>query len=348
MKILLIFFLVLQSIVFASGKDSTLYVAFYNIENLFDTEDDPTTDDSEFLADSPKGWNQERLDRKMYNIARVFRSMNDGNAPDVIGICEVEHDFLLDSMNNQFLREKKYKAISPNSPDGRGIQTGIIFKSDKFKLLEVYADTVKLSGRSRTRLILGTALIYNNVDTFYFFVNHWPSRRGGQEESEINRIKAAKTLRQRVEKIFDENPSAKIIIMGDLNDEPNNISILDHLKAKPFLCNVESERNLFQIDDATDLFNISYHQFSDGIGSYKFQDKWNMLDQIIVSRSLVVENKVRYVCNSFEVYKPDFLVTKSGKFKGAPFPTYGGNRYLGGYSDHFPVIAIFRLNYPQK
>jgi len=347
-KFLLILIFLIQSLIFASGKDSTLFVAFYNLENLFDTEDDPTTDDSEFLSDSQKGWNQERLERKMYNIARVFRSMNDGKAPDVIGICEVEHEFLLDSMNNQFLRDKKYKSVSPNSPDGRGIQTGIMFKSDKFKLLEVFADTVKLKGRSRTRLILGTALLFNNTDTIYFFVNHWPSRRGGQEESEINRITAANALRTRIENIFYKSPNAKIIIMGDLNDEPNNISILEHLKAKPFLCEVESNEKLSQVDDETDLFNLSYQQFSEGVGSYKYQDDWNMLDQIIVSRNLVVGNKIKYICNSFEVYKPDFIVTKSGKYQGAPFPTYAGNRYLGGYSDHYPVVAKFIVNMNKK
>lgn len=342
-KILLSLVILFQIGINASGKDSTLYVAFYNLENLFDTEDDPNTDDAEFLIDSQKEWNQERLERKMFNMARVIRSMNDGKAPDIIGICEVEHGFLLDSMNNHFLADKKYKSVSPNSPDGRGIQTGIMFKSDKFELLEVYADTVKLKGRSRTRLILGAALLFNKADTIYFFSNHWPSRRGGQEESEINRIIAAKTLRSRVESILYQKSNAKIIIVGDLNDEPNNISILEHLKAKPLLCNPEATTVLTAVDDETDLFNLSYQKFSNGFGSYKFQDDWNMLDQIIVSRDLIIGDKIKYICDSFEVYTPEFIVTKSGKYKGAPFPTYAGNRYLGGYSDHFPVVAKFKV-----
>lgn len=343
-KQLLILVFLFQTLIIASNKDTTLYVAFYNLENLFDTEDDPETDDSEFLSDSPKEWNQERLDRKMYNIARVIRSMNNNEGPDVIGICEVEHEFLLDSMNNQFLKDKKYISVSPNSPDGRGIQTGIMFKSDLFQLLEVFTDTVKLSGRIRTRLILGTSLLYNKKDTLYFFVNHWPSRRGGQEQSEINRITAAKTLRSRVESILYKNSMAKIIIMGDFNDEPNNISILEHLKAKPLLCNIESGNKLTSIDDETDLFNLSYQKFSEGFGSYKFQDEWNMLDQIIVSRDLIIGKKITYICDTFEVYSPEFLVTKSGKYKDAPFPMYAGNRYLGGYSDHFSVVAKFKVS----
>ncbi len=343
-KILIVLLILFQINIIAEGKDSTLYAAFYNLENLFDTEDDPSTDDSEFQIDSPKEWNQERLDRKMYNLARVIRSMNNYLGPDILGVCELEHEFLLDSMNNQFLKDKNYKSVSPNSPDGRGIQTGIMFKSNLFNLLEVFTDTVKLSGRSRTRLILGTTLIYNKKDTIYIFINHWPSRRGGQEQSEANRIAAAKTLRARVESILYKNPLAKIIIMGDFNDEPNNISILEHLKAKPLLCEVEEDIKLTSVDDETDLFNLSYQKFIDGFGSYKFQDKWNMLDQIIVSRNLIIGEKITYICGSFEVYKPEFIVTKSGKYKGAPFPTYSGKRYLGGYSDHFPVVAKFKIN----
>jgi predicted extracellular nuclease len=342
-NIVVVILLFLQINIFSQVRDTTLFVGFYNLENLFDTEDDPLTDDSEFLSESPKEWNQERLERKMFNIARVIRSMNDNKGPDILGVCEVEHEFLLDSMNNQFLKDLNYKSVSPNSPDGRGIQTGVIYKSDKFKLLDTYADTVKLSGRSRTRLILGVALLYRNSDTIYFFSNHWPSRRGGQAESEINRITAGKTLRARVENILYKNPKAKIIIVGDLNDEPNNISILEHLKAKPFLCEVEKDNKLTEIDDETDLFNLSYQKFSEGFGSYKFQDDWNMLDQIIVSRDLIVGERINYICNSFEVYSPAFIVTRSGKYKGAPFPTYAGNRYLGGYSDHFPVVAKFKF-----
>lgn len=342
-KILIVLLILFQINIIAEGKDSTIYVAFYNLENLFDTEDDPNTDDSEFQIESPKEWNQERLDRKMYNLARVIRSMNNNEGPDILGVCELEHEFLLDSMNNQFLKDKNYKSISPNSPDGRGIQTGIMFKSNLFNLLEVFTDTVKLSGRSRTRLILGAALLYNKKDTIYFFVNHWPSRRGGQDESEVNRISAAKTLRSRVENILYRNASAKIIIMGDFNDEPNNISILEHLKAKPLLCEVEENIKLTSVDDETDLFNLSYQKFIDGFGSYKFQNNWNMLDQIIVSRDMIIGEKITYICGSFEVYKPEFIVTKSGKYKGAPFPTYAGNRYLGGHSDHFPVFAKFKI-----
>ncbi|AFH49241.1 Endonuclease/exonuclease/phosphatase [Ignavibacterium album JCM 16511] len=340
-KMLFIFLISLSSFTCAqNNNDKFISVAFWNLENLFDAKDDTQKNDEEFLPDGLKQWNDERLDRKFYNLARVIRSMNDGNGPDIFGVCEVEHKYLLDSLISKHLFDKNYISESPESPDERGIQTGIIFRADKFKLLETYTDAVKLEGNIKTRLILGVKLLYKNSETFYVFVNHWPSRRGGESESEIRRIKAAQTLRKRIEQVFNNDKYAKIIIMGDFNDEPINNSILSHLKAKPIICDsAEMIEKINSRVDNSDLFNLAYHSYSLGEGSYKHQDNWNMLDQIIVSRELIIGKKVRYQCNSFQVYKPEFMITKTGKYQGTPFPTYGGNRYLGGYSDHFPVIA---------
>ncbi len=344
-KFLFIILIFISAIACAQSlDDKTLTVAFWNLENLFDTIDDPQKNDEEFLPGGAKQWNEERLERKFYNLSRVIRSMNDGNGPDILGVCEVEHKYLLDSLISKHLFDKNYISISPDAPDERGIQTGIIFNSSKFDLLEIYSDTVILDQSINTRLILGVKLRLKHQDTLYVFVNHWPSRRGGEKESEIRRIKAARTLKKRIEHILDNNKYAKIIVMGDFNDEPTNNSILNYLKAKPVICDsVEMIQEISSAEDNSDLFNLSYHSFSIGEGSYKHQDNWNMLDQIIVSRELLIGNKVRYLCNSFQVYKPEFMITKTGKYQGTPFPTYGGNRYLGGYSDHFPVIAKFIL-----
>lgn len=342
-KIFLVIFLFFTTFNCAQNSDDKiLTVAFWNLENLFDTIDDPNKNDNEFLPESTKQWNEERLVRKFYNLSRVIRSMNGGNGPDILGICEVEHKYLLDSLIARHLFDKNYLAESPDAPDERGIQTGIIFNRNKFKLIDVYKDTVKLDQNISTRLILGVKLVSNNNDTFHVFINHWPSRRAGENESEIRRIKAANTLRQRVDDIFQNNPYAKIIIIGDFNDEPTNNSILNTLKAKPIICDSAEMLNEIKIDqDQGELFNLAYKAYSEGEGSYKYQDDWNMLDQIIVSKELITGEKIKYQCNSFQVFKPEFMITKSGKFQGTPFPTYGGNRYLGGYSDHFPVMAKF-------
>ena len=321
--------------------DEYLFVAFWNLENLFDTTDDPDKNDEDFLPSGAYEWTQERLEGKMYNLARVIRSMNNNNAPDILGVCEIEHTYLLDSMNNQFLSDFNFKSIGADSPDARGIDNALMYKADKFKLLSMSADTVYLTAGYQTRLILYVSLLSKLNDTLHIFVNHFPSRRGGEEKSERSRIEAAQTLRNSVDKIFSGNPEAKIIIMGDFNDEPTNTSILNTLAAAPFKCDSLSEVNSEE-DIISDLFNTSYQQYEEGIGSYKYREDWNMLDQIIISKELLTGESLKYECNSFEVYKPSFMVTQSGQYEGTPFPSYGGRRYLGGYSDHFAVTAKFK------
>lgn len=321
--------------------DEYVFLAFWNVENLFDTVDDPTKNDDDFLPTGLYEWDQERLERKMYNLSRVIRSMNDNKGPDILGISEVEHVYLLDSMVNSFLSDLKYKSVGLESPDNRGIDNALMFKADKFRLLEVSGDTVHLTAGFPTRLILHVALLNNYNDTLHVFVNHFPSRRGGQEESEINRVEAAQTLRNGVDRVLRENPKALIMLIGDFNDEPSNTSILNTLRAVPFKCSAEPNTG-FEIDDTSDLFNTAFERYEAGEGTFLFRGNWNMLDHIIISRALLTGNKMIYECGSFNIYKPDFIVTQSGQFKGAPFPSFGGRRYLGGYSDHFAVTAIFR------
>lgn len=338
---LLLFALNIINVGCAQTND-TLFVAHWNVENLFDIEDDPLTDDAEWVLNGPKEWNQERLEKKMYNLSRVISSMNENNGPDILGVCEVEHQSLLDTMIAKFLSDKNYKIGYLESPDGRGIDNGVIYNSKKYNLLNVKGYNVDLGNDEKTRLILLTTFLTLQKDTLHFFVNHWPSRRGGENESEYRRVAAAKTLRKVVDSLFTINPDSKIIIVGDFNDEPGNISFTDYLKAKPFVCDNFDTKKLPE-DSGTDLFNTAYKGWSEGFGSFKYQDKFNMLDQIIISRDLLIGKDIMYLCNSFEVYKPEMMVTRTGKFQGAPFPTYGGSRYLGGYSDHFPVTAKFIL-----
>ncbi len=248
----------------------------------------------------------------------------------------------LDTMVNKYLSDLNYSVAYLESPDKRGIDNGLIFKSEKFKLLNLQADTVHLADEWPTRLIFGVNLLTEENDNLTVFVNHWPSRSGGQIESEPNRIAAAKTLRTAVDRIFSNNADANIFIIGDFNDDPVNVSVLETLRAYPIKC--DSLPSDFEMSSESELFNLAYQSFEDGLGSFKYRDTWNMLDQIIVSGSLITGTQIKYICNSFEVFKPQAIVTQSGKYEGAPFPTYGGRRYLGGYSDHFPVMAKFEIN----
>ncbi len=322
-----------------SQSSDTLLVAFWNLQNLFDTIDDPIKDDEEFLSSSELEWNEERLEKKMFNMSRVIRLMNNGNGPDILGVCEVEHQSVLDSMVQKYLSDLNYKTAYIESPDNRGIDNGLVYKADKFKLLNIQADTIHLSSGYPTRLIFGVNLLTMNNEKITVFVNHWPSRRGGQDESEQHRIMAALTLRNAVDRIFNTDPDSKIFIIGDFNDEPHNISLSESLRAQRIIC--DSINTKPDTGFKNELFNLSFEAHEKGDGSYKYQDNWNMLDQIIVSGSLIIENNFYYLCKSFEVYKPELIVTRSGKYKGAPYPTYGGKNYLAGFSDHFPVIAKF-------
>ncbi|NWF88956.1 MAG: hypothetical protein HXY50_05775 [Ignavibacteriaceae bacterium] len=323
----------------SNQKPDTIFIAFWNIENLFDTIDDPNIEDEEFLPSGEKEWTEERLDKKMYNLARVFNSMNNGNAPDIIGISECENQNILEKFVKKHFGKKNYKIAYAESPDTRGIDCGFIFSADKFKLVSVNAYEVKKLSHSPTRLILHTKLKLKNNEEISFFVNHWPSRRDGAVESEYKRMETAKVLKRNIEDLFRVNKKAKIIIMGDFNDEPVDESIIRSLGAEPFKCDV-SNKQLLDTSPG-ELYNISYNLFEQGLGTISFRNDWNLFDQIIISSSLVENKGVSYVCDSFEIFNNDLVATRSGKYKGTPFPTYGGKRYLGGYSDHFPVTAKF-------
>ncbi len=345
MKTVSIFFILLFGALNLFAQQSsrdTLFIASWNLENLFDTVNDSLKDDEEFLPDSIKHWDSEKLEKKLYNLSRVIHSMNTNRGPDLLGVVEVEHKTLLDSMTGTFLPGQNYSSAYLPSPDNRGIGNGLIYRSDLFNIISVTGDTVHLPDGYPTRLILGVTLLDHNNDTLHVFVNHWPSRRGGEQESEINRITAAEVLKKNVDRILSLNPESFIFIMGDFNDEPTNNSILNTLKAEPVLC--DTIPGDFTEDSTDELYNLAYEPYKEGLGSYKYRNEWNMLDQMIVSKELLTGEKIHYICGSFIIYKPEFIVEQTGKYAGSPFPTYGGNRYLGGYSDHFPVTAKFIVN----
>lgn len=321
----------------AQNHDSLL-IAFWNLENLFDTKDDPDKNDEQYLPDGDREWTDERLDQKLFKLARVIRSMNNYYGADILGVCEVENQSVLEELTSKFLSDINYKIAYLESPDNRGIDNGLIYNADKFFVLSVSGDTVHLADNWPTRLILKVKLLTKWNDTLSVYVNHWPSRSRGRELSEPNRISAASTVRKSVDKEFINNPNARIVIIGDFNDEPSNISLINTLRALALDCNSSESISAVM---SSDLYNIAYSAYEDSLGTYLYKGDWNMLDQIIVSGDLIINPELNYICNSFEIYKPRYLVTQSGNYKGAAFPTYGGYNYLGGYSDHFPVFAKF-------
>jgi hypothetical protein len=314
--------------------NDTLYIANWNVENLFDTDDDPLINDSEFLPNGKKEWTEDRLERKLNNLTHVINYMNNGCGPDIIGFEEVENINVLKRLIYK-LPGRNYIMAHRDSPDARGIDACMFYDRSIFDIIDLVPITVKIPTGHSTRDILHVTLKHKKYgDIIHVFVNHWPSRLGGEKKSERNRIAAANILRTTVDSLFTNEDKSQIIIIGDFNDEPNNESIEKVLSAKNFYCGKP-------LDDKIELLNLSYKSFLNNEGSYLYGSDWNMLDQIIVSQELYDNKGLDYKCDSFEIVKPEFMQIKTGDKAGAPLSTYKGSKYLGGYSDHFPVAAKF-------
>ncbi len=310
-----------------------IFVANWNVENLFDTKDDPGKNDEEFTPAGRKHWTEQRLNLKLKHLAKVFDLMNNGKGPDLLGVEEVEHKALLQRLLGFVHTDKRYGIAYAESPDKRGIDNALIFNSNLFKLILVQPIEVNLPSGYQTRFILHVKLKSKNNVKLDVFVNHWPSRRGGLRKSRPNRVKAAHELAKAIKTALKQTPDTYIIALGDFNDEPTNYSIKKVLNAKELDC-----RNP---DKTAILFDLAYKLKIKGLGTYLYRGHWNMLDQIIVSRSVVKKNSFNYECGSFGIFKPNFVIEKTGRYKGAILPSFGGRKYLGGFSDHYPVFAKF-------
>jgi len=318
-----------------SEPGDTVFVANWNVENLFDTMDDPKTNDSEFLPTSEKEWTEERLETKLDHLTHVINYMNHGCGPDLIALEEVENINVVKRLIYKLDRSRDYVVAHRDSPDERGIEACIVFDRNVFDIDRIVPIHVDIPTGYKTRDILHVIVIHKKSKTkFHFFANHWPSRIGGDEKTEPNRIAAAKVLRTVVDSLMKFDKDKQIVILGDFNDEPDNKSIDSVLNAKDFKCGQK------KIKKST-LLNLSYKKASGGEGSYLYDGNWNMLDQIIISPKLMDGKKVDYKCGSFEIINPEFMLIKSGKKTGGPSSTYSGKKYFGGYSDHFPVGAKF-------
>ncbi len=326
------FLLISTSISCQENKPDTLFIASWNVENLFDTTDDANKKDEEFLPDGKKNWTKERFEQKIDNLAKVISEMNGGNGPDLMAFQEVENEVCAKALTNE-LDTDKYNYIFHEGPDKRGIDNFIIYDKSKFKFISKKGLSVVLPDEYPTRDILYAKFCTTDGDTLNVFVNHWPSRWGGQEKSEPNRLAAAHKLSKFLKENIFCTTTSGAIILGDFNDETDNKSISEILGAKPVKCGITNR--------TIGLTNLASVYDQKELGSYLYKQKWNMLDQIIISDNLLMNNNFSYICSSFEIIKPAYMVTKSGYYKGSAAPTYGGKKYLGGYSDHFPVSAKF-------
>jgi predicted extracellular nuclease len=315
-------------------KDRYFRLMFYNVENLFDTENDSLTNDEEFLPDGERHWTPNRYWEKLQHISSVIVALGGWQPPEIIGLAEIENRKVLEDLCfKSSLSNLKYKIIHKESPDLRGIDVALLYQANSFKPLgyKTLKVTFPNNPGSTTRDILYVNGLTKNKDTLHIFINHWPSRTGGQLESEPNRMQAAKILRLEIDSIFSKNPNAKIVIMGDLNDYPDNVSLTDVLRAN---------RNFDKIIQDS-LYNLSsFLEQSKKIGSHKFDGEWGILDQIIVSGALLnKKDKLFTKKENASIFNADFLLEDDENYSGKTnFRTYIGFKYHGGYSDHLPVF----------
>ena len=314
-------------------------VMFYNVENLFDTKHDSLKNDHDFLPGGFMNWNIWKYWEKQRNIGRVITAVGEMQSPALVGLCEIENDSVIfDLTKRSAIRAQEYEYLVTNSPDERGIDVALLYQRHQFKLLEKNEYELVLNKKDArpTRNILHAVGQIISGDTLDVFVCHFPSRYGGQLESEGGRTDAAQLLRDKADSLFTVRKDAYIIIMGDFNDHPDDKSIFEVLKA----------RSLNYHLDKHELYNMFFHRIKErDFGTLKFQGQWGVLDQFIVSGNLLMEKEsVRIDNNEAHIFKADFLTEKDEKYGGVrPYRTNLGPRYIGGFSDHFPIYMDLNI-----
>ena len=305
-------------------------VMFYNAENLFDPFNDSLKRDDEFTPDGSRHWTWTKMTKKVNGIYKTIMALGEIDPPVLVGMCEIENRIVLKQLtNNTPLERYEYHIIHRDSPDSRGIDVALLYRPDRFKLIEKRFFSVKFpdNPNRKTREILYACGMLGS-DTLHVFVNHWPSKFGGKLESIPGRMAAAHTLRHKVDSIRIFYPQARILIMGDMNDEPEGTPTTEGLGA----C-------LNTTDHCpANLINVSAILKARGQYSYKYQGVWGIIDHIIVSRSLLRPQGLSTSIDRAGVFAPEFLLEEDRTYTGQkPYRTYVGYKYIGGFSDHLPV-----------
>jgi predicted extracellular nuclease len=310
-------------------------IVFYNTENCFDTLDDTLTADEDFLPDGLLHWTYSRYKTKLEKMCKVIVAAGEWAPPDLIGLAEIENSRVLyDLINRTALLKYEYRFVHKDSPDLRGIDVALLYNPATIRILETtfIKGSFDNADEKPTRDILCCKVSFLQREIIYVVVNHWPSRSSGILETEPSRLSTAKILRMKIDSVFQTGLHHKIIIMGDFNDGPYDKSLIQGLQAQ-----TNTDSPLPGI-----LYNLSagYEQ-KNKVGSHKYQGQWSMLDQVIVSGELLNTKKgLRSNPACFSVFAPAFLLTEDKNYSGLePFRTYKGPVYVGGFSDHLPVVV---------
>jgi hypothetical protein len=312
-------------------------IGFYNVENLFDIYDDPEINDTEFTPEGQNRYTAEIYQEKLGNLAKVISELGTEITPDglsILGLAEVENRKVLEDLSQEpLIKDRNYQIVHYDSPDRRGIDVALFYNPKYYQVsgsrsipMLIYRED---GSRIYTRDILHVTGLYDG-EPLHVLVNHWPSRRGGEAATQPYRNAAALACKQVLDSLSADNPNAKVIIMGDLNDDPISPSVRQVLGAV---------RNKEQTKPGG-LFNPMFDYYKKGIGTLAYRDAWSLFDQIILSYGLVNPKAGGFQYYKTRIFNEPYMVQKSGHFKGYPFRTYAGSEYLGGYSDHFPVYVV--------
>ena len=310
-------------------------IGFYNFENLFDTLDSPNTNDTEFTPTGSNRYTYAKYKIKLENLSRVVSELGtdyDSDGLAILGVAEIENRSVLeDFVREKAIRKRNYQIVHYESPDRRGIDVAMLYNPKHFQLesSQVYpVHFIDDGDTSFTRDVLHVTGLLNGERT-HVLVNHWPSRSGGEKRTISRRAKAADVCRAVYDSLREEDPNTKLIVMGDLNDDPVSPSVKDHLRAVGKMANVKPY----------EMYNPMWQSFKKGTGSNAFRDSWSLFDQIILSYGYTQCAEPGYCFYKSKIYNPRYLRQVGGQYGGYPFRSYASGQFTGGYSDHFPVFV---------
>lgn len=339
-RITIVFFLVLSCVSLHAQKKEykSAVIAFYNLENLYDTVNNTMTNDEEFLPQGDRNYGTAIYLNKLTKLSTVISQIGTELNPDgpaLLGVAEVENDTVLNDLVKQpSIAKRNYKIVHYDSKDIRGVDVGLLYNPKYFVVEASDKLFVQLPGGSKDAYFTRDILwVKGKLDgeTIHIYVNHWPSRSGGEVRSAPARNAAAQVCRNHMDSIARLEPNAKVVVMGDLNDDPNNESVSGIINAKG------KEKDV----PPGGMYNPWMDMYKKGIGTLAYQDAWGLFDQILVSKAWLKKEQSGFFYYQPHIFNKEYLVENQGRYKGYPMRTWDGNTYRGGYSDHFPTYLFF-------
>ena len=320
-----------------TGLSKIAVLAFYNLENFYDTKDNGLVDDNEFTPTGAKHYDQGIYQNKILHLATVIKSIGEKFTKDgaaLLGVVEIENDTVLhDLISHPLLIKRKYQIVHYDSKDKRGIDVALLYHPNYFKPIFSKSIHVNLPASTGIKYETRDILMVQGLldgDSIYVFVNHWPSKRGGEDKTIASRNAAAAACRKEMDKIYLSNPRAKIIVMGDFNDNPDSYSIASVLKTT----------GQASLAVSNILYNPWLKIYQQGRGTLANQDIWSLFDQIMISSPWLNKDQPGFHFKFAQIHQTNAMVENAGRYRGYPMRTWDGNNYRGGFSDHFPSYIV--------